>query len=41
MALEFVAEGKAAACAREEKAREYGSLVWIIFKAREVTVQQC
>jgi hypothetical protein len=32
MALEFVAESKAAACAREEKAREDVTLVGIIFK---------
>jgi hypothetical protein len=40
MALDFVTEGKAAACAREEKTKEGGSLVWIIFKVRALLVQQ-
>jgi hypothetical protein len=38
--LEFVAEGKAAACAGEEKAREGGGLVGVILKVRAVLVQQ-
>jgi hypothetical protein len=40
MALDFVAKGKAVACAREEKTREGGSLVWVIFKVRALLVQQ-
>jgi hypothetical protein len=38
--LDFVAEDKVSACAREEKTREGGSLVGIIFKVRALLVQQ-
>jgi hypothetical protein len=40
MGLELLAEGTAAACVREEKAREGGTLVVLILNVGAVLVQQ-